>query len=99
MPEGAIYAALKQVRTITGDVDTVSSKILDANSCRKGSVIFNDGPCSVYLTYGPVASLTTPTAIIGPYASWDMPGPSVWCGEISALREADTGPLVITEFI
>lgn len=99
MPEGAIYESYKQVRTITAAVDLVSIKVLDQNKCRKGMVIFNDSPGSVWISYGSTAAFTSATAVIGPYARWDMPGPAIWLGEISGIREAETGPLVITELI
>lgn len=99
MPEGAIYAVLKQVRTITLPVTTVSQKILDADANRKGAIIFNDSDNSLYLTYGATALVTVPTKIVGPYTTYDLPGPAVWCGEIAAIRESGTGAVVITEQI
>ena len=99
MAEGAIYEVHKQIRTITPPVALVSVKVLDKFDCRKGMIIFNDAPCAAYITYGPVASITTPTKIIGAYAEWYMPGPAIWLGEVSAIREGDFGPLAITEMI
>lgn len=99
MPEGAIYAVLKQVRTITASVTTSSSLILDADPDVKGTIIYNDSDDSVYLTYGPTAAVANATKVIGPHAAWDIPGPAVWCGEISAIRESGSGVLVITSMI
>lgn len=99
MPEGAIYAVLKQIRTTTAPVTTVSQKVLDSTFDRKGCIIYNDAATSVYITYGPTASTVAATKIIGPYAVWDLPGPAVWCGEISAIREAGSGSPVLTEMI
>lgn len=99
MPEGAIYAVYKQIRTITPAITTVSLKILDDTFDRKGAVLFNDSANSAYITYGPSATVLSPTKVIGPYADWHLPGPAIWCGEISAIREDGTGSLVITEQI
>lgn len=99
MPEGAIYAVLKQVRTTTVAISTTSVQFLDADANRKGAVIFNDSARSLYLTFGPTASVTGPTKIIGPYAEWHLPGPAVWCGELSGIRESGSGSLVVTEEI
>lgn len=99
MPEGAIYAVLKQIRTTTAAITTVSQKILDATFDRKGCIIFNDSDRSCYLTYGPTATIAASTKIVGPYAEWTVPGPAVWCGEISAIRETGTGSLILTEMI
>ena len=96
MSEGAIYAILKQVRTITAPVAQVSQLVLSYDHCRKSLVIYNDAPCATFLTFGPVASLVNATAIIRPYGHWELWGPAIWCGEVSAIREADSGPLVIS---
>lgn len=99
MPEGAIYAVLKQVKTTTAPILLVSQKVLDASCDRKGCIIFNDSANSAYITYGTTAVITGATTIIGPYASWEMTGPAVWNGEVHAIREAGSGSLVITDMI
>lgn len=99
MPEGAIYAVQKQVRTITAAITTVSQKILDTNDCRKGLILFNSSDWSAFITYGATSSLNENTAIIGPYAKWEMPGPAEWVGEVSAIRESGTGSIVASELL
>jgi hypothetical protein len=99
MPEGAIYAVQKQVRTITVAVGLVSIKVLDTYDLRKGLIIYNNSNWSVYITFGVTATLDAPTKIIAPYSDWDVPGPAEWVGEFAAIREGGTGELVFTEFI
>lgn len=86
-------------RTITPSITNVSQLVLPANPDRRGLIIYNNSGNSVYLTFGPTSASNTCTRILATFAQWDMLGPVVYTGEISAIRNSGSGSLIITELL
>ncbi len=94
---GGIVACPTATPTISPSVLLVSQVVLPANASRKGFIIYNNSANSVYLTYGPTSTGSTCTRILATFANFESLGPVVYTGQISAIRNAGAGTLVITE--
>lgn len=94
----AVYHTGYVIQTISASVATTSVVVLPANRWRNGLTIYNNSANSVYLTFGPISSGSTCTRILATFAQWDMLGPVIYTGQISAIRNAGSGTLVITEY-
>lgn len=94
---GTLILAPTATATISASVLLVSQVVLPANTARKGFIIYNNSANSVYLTYGPVSTGSTCTRILATFTQYESLGPVVYTGQISAIRNAGAGTLVITE--
>lgn len=74
-----------------------SGLVCGFNMDRRGIIVYNNSSNSVYLTFGPIATSSTCSLILATFASWQMLGPVIWCGPISAIRNAGTGNVLVTE--
>ena len=84
-------------RTISPSVTTASQVVVEANPRRRGLLIYNNSTNSVYLTYGPTSVSATPTRILATFTQFENLGPTLYMGAISAIRNAGSGSLIITE--
>jgi hypothetical protein len=82
---------------VSPNVALVSVLAVPANSGRRGLTIYNNSANSVYLTYGNTSTSAGCTRILATFTQWDMTGPAIYTGAISAIRNAGTGTLVVTE--
>lgn len=87
------------VRTVSASVGTSNALVVYANKRRQGLTIYNNSSNSVYITFGPVSNGSTCTRILATFTQFDMLGPAIYRGEISAIRNAGSGALVITEYL
>lgn len=69
----------------------VSYLCLPANPNRKGVFLYNQSSNSAYVTLGDQSISSGPTFIVPSFQNWQMLGPVVWTGPISAIRNAGTG--------
>lgn len=86
-------------RTVSNSITTVSQLVVPYNKRRKGLTIYNNSSNSVYITFGPTSAGATCTRILGSFTQFDMLGPVVYKGEISAIRNSGSGALIITEYL
>jgi hypothetical protein len=83
--------------TVTPSIALVSTQIIATNTARKGLIIYNNSANSVYVNFGATASSSTAMTIIIPsFNHWVMPMP-IYRGQMSAIRNAGSGTLLITE--
>ncbi len=81
----------------TASVGLTSMQVMSSNSKRMGLIVYNNSANSVYLAFDTFcASATHMTMIIPTFAQWFMTAPT-YCGPISAVRNAGSGILMITE--
>lgn len=92
-----LYQAANATKIISPSILLVSQVVVPANPDRRGLIIYNNGANSVYLTYGPVSVSAACTRILATFAQWEMMGPVIYTGQISAIRNAGAGTLIITE--
>ncbi len=86
--------------TASSSVGTSSVVVLAANPKRLGFLIYNNSANSVYIDFSPLASSSTHMVLlIATFATYQMLGPVVYTGMISAIRNAGSGILMITELI
>lgn len=85
--------------TVSTLILLVSKVVLQTNLNRKGLIIYNNSANSVYLGFGLTVTGATCTRILATFTQFEMLGPTVYVGAISAIRNAGTGALNITEFI
>ncbi len=87
------------VITTTASIATTSVKVLNENGSRLGLIVYNNSSNSVYIAFDTTAnSANHMTAIIPTFASWTAPYPC-YMGPISAIRNAGSGTLMITEMV
>ncbi len=108
LPTGAASDALLQTliskhvsdtATITASaaVALTAVQIIGANPNRKGLLIYNNGANTAYIAFGGVvSSATRMTLPILTFATYSMPFP-IYTGAISAIRNAGTGTMLVTE--
>jgi hypothetical protein len=81
----------------TASIAQISQLVLPANDWRGGLVIYNNGANTVYIAFDTVcSSATRMTLQIATFTAWVMPLP-IYTGPISAIRNAGSGILLITE--
>lgn len=82
--------------TTTASVGTTSVLVLQKNRYRRGLVIYNNSSNSVYVSFSTTAnSANKMTAIIPTFNQWTAP--EFYIGPVSAIRNAGSGVLMITE--
>lgn len=87
------------LKTISANVTTSSVLILDSNPARRGFTLYNNSSNSCYVTFGPTSSSASPTAIVASFVSYTPTLPVNYTGQISAIRNAGTGTIIITELL
>lgn len=97
--QNSLYQSEVATKITSANVATSSVVVVPRNSTRKGFVIYNNSANSVYITYGPTSNGSTCTRILATFANFESMGPTVYTGEISAIRNAGTGSLIITEIL
>lgn len=90
-----------KVRVVTTTVPTTPSSaiILPANPARIGFYIYNNSANSIYISFAPTSSGSTPTIILATFAEKFMIGPVVYTGDISATRNSGSGPATVYELL
>jgi hypothetical protein len=74
-----------------------SAPLVEANSSRKGLLVFNDSDQALYLKYGDNASSTSFTVKIAAGGYWEMPKP-IYRGRIAGVWAANSsGAARVTE--
>lgn len=76
---------------------TVSVSILAANQERKGVNIFNDSSSAMYLAFAATASTSAYTVKIPAGGLYEMPNPTIYLGNLSAVWDTATGNARVTE--
>lgn len=76
----------------------VSIVISPANPNRIGFTVWNNSANSAYLTFGATASSASPTYIHPTFSTLAFFGPAIYTGVLSAIRNAGSGTMVVTEF-
>lgn len=99
LPISAFCQSTDTVRTVSASIALVSVQVLAANTKRRGLTIYNNSANSVYLTWGATSSSNTCTRILATFTQFDMFGPVVYLGPISAIRNAGSGTLILTEYL
>jgi hypothetical protein len=94
-----VLTSSKAIITTSSSVGLTSVQIIGANPGRRGIIIYNNSSNSAYITYGPSSVSSTPTRILATFSQFEMLGPVVYTGVISAVRNAGSGTLTITELI
>lgn len=94
-----IYRATSVTTTTSANVATTSVLIVQANLFRRCLYIWNNSSNSAYITFGPVSSGSTPTAIVPSFTSFVMNAGPIYTGPISAIRNAGTGNMTTTECV
>lgn len=83
--------------SVSASILLVSTQIMPANVKRRGLVIYNNSANSVYIAFDTTCNSGNHMTIIIPtFQSWVMPLP-IYQGAISAIRNAGSGTLLITE--
>jgi len=91
-------AKFASAATLTNQTDQATNVTLCAsNAARKGLIVYNDSPSTMYLKYGATASATSFTVKIPADGYWEMPDP-VYTGQIDVIWSSDsTGSARATE--
>lgn len=83
--------------SVSPTITTSSVQIIAANPSRIGLLLYNNSANSRYIAYAPTAnSSTNMTVIIPTFATWVMPYP-IYTGALSAIGNAGTGNILVTE--
>lgn len=90
------FRAGTTTQTISASVAQTSVVVLPANPRRVWFSMYNNGANTVYLTYGPTSSGSTPTRALATFASFET-GEVCYTGAISAIRNAGSGTIVSYE--
>jgi hypothetical protein len=94
-----IYAANTKY-TVTASITTVSAAVVPANPSRLGILIYNNSANSVYINFGATASSSNAMCVlIATFTTYQMLGPAIYTGQISGIRNAGSGTLLVTELI
>lgn len=95
-----IIQATRKKRTSTSvPIGGGGALIAADNPARIGLIIWNQSANSIYIEYNSTASSATPEHIIATFQSLVLLGPVIWTGPISAVRNAGSGPAVVTELL
>lgn len=85
--------------TTSASVATASVQIIGANPSRSSFMLYNNSANSCYVNFGPTASSSACSLIIPTFATWAWPFANIdYTGAISAIRNAGTGTIILTEF-
>jgi hypothetical protein len=82
------------ISTVVASAST--AVILNANTSRKGMILYNDSASAMYLAYAATASTSAFTFKIPANSGFEMPGPT-YTGTLSAIWDSTTGNARITE--
>lgn len=99
-----VTGSVKAVMPVTTKAVTATNTLLvsvviaAANVNRKAFSIWNNGSNSAYVTFGATSTSAAPTFILATFTSITFFTPVVWTGQISAIRNAGSGNMVVTEF-
>ncbi len=97
MEQKDIFCAANATVTASASILLVSLQFLNANIKRRGLIIYNNSANSVYIAFdASVSSANHMSIIIPTFQSWVMPLP-IYQGPMSAIRNAGSGTLLITE--
>ncbi len=84
--------------TASASVGTTSLIVCAANPNRLGLFIYNNSSNSAYINFGAVANSGTAMVVLIPtFSTYSMPGPVIYTGQISAIRNSGSGILMCTE--
>jgi hypothetical protein len=97
-PAGMVFSD-SATFTVSPSIALVSTKVLSANINRRGLLIYNNSANSVYITYSSPASSSGCHIIIPTFATYVMPSPIIWRGDVYAIRNAGSGALNMIEFL
>lgn len=82
------------------NVALASVQIAPSNSKRLGLILYNNGSNSCYVNFKKDASSALCSIIIPSFTSWIWNLPDcMYVGPISAIRNAGSGTIIITEFL
>jgi hypothetical protein len=95
--KAGVYYTSTVTKTTSVSVTTTSVVIAEANPRRRAFVVYNNSANSAYITYGPTSAGSTCTRILATFNQFEMLGPVVYTGQISAIRNSGSGTLTITE--
>lgn len=84
--------------TTSPNVALASIQIAPANASRKFFMLYNNSANSCYVNFGQTASSSACSIIIPTFASWSWPAPVTYNGAITAIRNAGSGTIIVTEF-
>lgn len=90
----AVVVRAVSPRRVTASVSAVT--LLDPLSSRRAAVIYNDSPQDLYVKYGPSASTTDFTFIIGPSGHETV---EYYTGAVTGVWGAALGAAQITEMV
>jgi hypothetical protein len=94
----AIAAVIDTAELTNINASISSVRLLAANVGRRGAVIVNDSQsATLYLKYGPTASLTSFTYYLGPGQTWEMPAAITYTGIIDGVWSIASGTARVTE--
>lgn len=89
----------KTTTVASANVALASVIIVPANAKRVGLILYNNGANSCYVNFKSTASSALCTVIIPTFATWTWTLPEIiYTGPISAIRNAGTGTIIVTEF-
>lgn len=90
---GGVYLAQTPER-IASSVAAVTLR--EPYAHRVGLLIYNDSNANLYVKYGPTATSTDFTLLIGPGGLWSMPWP-IYAGLVTGAWSAAQGGAQVTE--
>lgn len=77
----------------------VAVRVCAANPDRKGFYLWNNSSNSCYINFGSTVASAAPVAIVPSFQAHVHLGPTVWTGEIWAIRNSGSGNVVVTELL
>ena len=94
-----MWLRLDCATTTSPTVATSSVQIIGSNYNRKSVMLYNNSSNSCYINFGPTASSAACSVIVASFTTWMWPvAEACYIGPISAIRNAGTGTIIVTEF-
>lgn len=102
VPLGAVepVTSMPSTATVSTSANVALSSVLisPANSSRRGFILYNNSANSVYITLAPTSGSSTCSLIIASFSNYTFSSFVSYIGPISAIRNAGTGSVIVTEF-
>ena len=88
------------IKSTSATITTASVVVAATNYARRGFTLYNNSSNTRYVVFGETASGASPSIIMPTFSHWVWPITGMcYTGVISAIGNAGTGNMTITEFL